>query len=210
MTQMDADQVGAARAEAAATAPGQLLMSYPITLPASYDMAIIRERVSTRGHLLDDRRGLVAKAYAIRESGVDRSPVNQYAPFYLWSDASAAAEFLWGGRGFDGIVRDFGRPVVRTWTPVATAAGGCGPSSVTHAELSTWPIGPDMDLLQTARQISDRARERAAQPGVHLALAGIDPVSWQAVEFVTTSGRSAMDGGVRFQVLHVSQPAAGS
>lgn len=58
-------------------------MQYDIALPAGYDMTIIRERVATRGHALDDRAGLGLKAYLIRERGVAGSPVNQYAPFYL-------------------------------------------------------------------------------------------------------------------------------
>jgi hypothetical protein len=58
-------------------------MQYEITLPADYDMEIIRERVATRGAALDDFAGLGLKAYLIRERGVDGSPVNQYAPFYL-------------------------------------------------------------------------------------------------------------------------------
>lgn len=29
-------------------------MNYRITLPADYDMQIIRDRVATRGHLLDE------------------------------------------------------------------------------------------------------------------------------------------------------------
>jgi hypothetical protein len=60
-------------------------MRYAITLPSDYDMNIIRHRVATRGHLLDTFHGLGLKAYFIRERGVDGSPVNQYAPFYLWA-----------------------------------------------------------------------------------------------------------------------------
>lgn len=91
---------------------GAVALHYPINLPADYDMAIIRERIRTRGHALDDRKGLVLKAYCLREVGVDDSRINQYAPFYLWDSAAAAADFLWGGAGFGGIVDDFGRPTV--------------------------------------------------------------------------------------------------
>jgi hypothetical protein len=34
------------------------------------------------------------------------------------------AHFLVGGGGFQNIVRDFGRPVVRHWTGVAAVTGG--------------------------------------------------------------------------------------
>jgi hypothetical protein len=86
-------------------------------------MKIIRERVATRGAALDDFPGLGLKAYLIRERGVDGSPVNQYAPFYLWQSPAGMNRFLWGGEGFHGIVRDFGRPAVRHWTGVALEHG---------------------------------------------------------------------------------------
>lgn len=89
-------------------------MQYEITLPADYDMGIIRERVATRGHLLDDFPGLGLKAYLIRERGA-ASPVNQYAPLYLWSAPEGMNAFL-RGPGFQGIVDDFGRPDVQHWT----------------------------------------------------------------------------------------------
>jgi hypothetical protein len=55
-------------------------MQYEITLPAEYDMKIIRHRVATKGHLLDAFPGLGLKAFVIRERGIGGSPVNQYAP----------------------------------------------------------------------------------------------------------------------------------
>ncbi|MEV7966178.1 DUF4865 family protein [Sphaerisporangium sp. NPDC088356] len=58
-------------------------MQYEITLPADYDMAIIRHRVATKGTALDGFRGLGLKAYAIRQRGFGGSPVNQYVPSYL-------------------------------------------------------------------------------------------------------------------------------
>ena len=73
----------------------QLMAHYPINLPTDYDMGIIRERVRTRGSALDDREGLVMKAYCVREAGVDGATGNQYAPFYLWADTAAAGQFHW-------------------------------------------------------------------------------------------------------------------
>ncbi len=100
------------------------LMQYEITLPADYDMGIIRQRVATRGSRTDDFTDLGAKAYLIRERGQHGSPVNQYAPFYVWAGDTGMNHFLFGP-GFDGIRTDFGRPAVRTWQTVA-----CGLASV--------------------------------------------------------------------------------
>lgn len=80
-------------------------MQYEITLPADYDMEIVRRRVETRGRALDEFPGLGLKAYLIRERGVRDSPVNEYAPFYLWHAVSGMNRFLWGGGGFHGARR---------------------------------------------------------------------------------------------------------
>ncbi|MFJ9173431.1 phosphotriesterase [Streptomyces sp. NPDC102360] len=48
----------------------------------------------------------------MRVRGVDGSPVNQYAPFYLWSTSAGMNASPWGP-GFQGIVADFGRPFVQ-------------------------------------------------------------------------------------------------
>ena len=71
-------------------------MQYEITLPAAYDMALIRHRVATKGPLLDGFAGVGLRAYLIRERGRDGSPVNQYAPFYLWADTDGMGRFLPG------------------------------------------------------------------------------------------------------------------
>lgn len=113
-------------------------MQYEITLPADYDMGIIRNRVAAKGHLLDKYAGLGAKAYLIRERGVDGSPVNQYAPFYLWNTPEGMNSFLWGP-GFQGIVDDFGRPEVQHWGGLAFAEGpgSLGATPATSATSTT-------------------------------------------------------------------------
>ncbi|MEU1282916.1 DUF4865 family protein [Kitasatospora sp. NPDC005856] len=103
-------------------------MQYEITLPADYDMGIIRKRVADKGHLLDAHPGLGLKAYLVRERGRQGSPVNQYAPFYLWRTAEGMNGFLWGP-GFRGLSADFGRPTVRHWLGAGLAHGASEASS---------------------------------------------------------------------------------
>lgn len=98
-------------------------MQYELTLPADYDMDVVRARVARVGHLLDDWEGLGFKTYLMRERGVNGSPVNQYAPFYLWNTVEGMNGFLWGG-GFQGLSNDFGRPSVRQWTGLSYEEGG--------------------------------------------------------------------------------------
>ena len=189
----------------------QLIMQYPITLPSDYDMNIIRDRVRQRGHLLDDRASLICKAYCIREVGVNKSTVNQYSPFYLWGDASAAANFLWHGTGFDGIVRDFGRPSVWTWIPEARVLGAAPASAVTRATVTTAQIPDGADLVEIAAQLSARVNKNTEDKRVHFALGGIDPKAWQTVEFTTLTELDNADAAEAiYTVLHISQPAVWS
>ena len=107
---------------------------YEITLPAGYDMGIIRDRVARRGHLLDDWGGLGLKAYLIRERGLRGSPVNQYAPFYLWNTVDGMNSFLWGG-GFQGVSDDFGRPSAEDGALCAAAAVDTSRWELVHFSL---------------------------------------------------------------------------
>lgn len=136
-------------------------MQYEITLPADYDMKVIRDRVATRGHLMDAYEGLGLKAFLIRERGLDGSPVNQYAPFYLWDDTGGMNRFLWGGGGFGGIVEDFGRPAVDHWTGVAFGFG---------AARDAPPRGASR-LRRTDRG-GRRSRDRGGRGGGGLGAAG--------------------------------------
>ncbi|GAA2721417.1 MULTISPECIES: DUF4865 family protein [Streptomyces] len=182
-------------------------MQYEIALPADYDMGIIRHRVATRGHALDERAGLGLKAYLVRERGADGSPVNAYAPFYLWQDTGAMSDFLVGGGGFQGIVRDFGRPAVRHWTGVACAAGparGCAPKA---ASRQLTPLPADADPAEAVAEALAGLAGAARTAGVHTAAVGVDPREWQLLRFVLwQEGVPDGEAGERYRVLHLSDP----
>ena len=188
---------------------------YEVTLPADYDMRVIRERVAAAGPMLDDRAGLGLKAYLIRERAAGGSPVNQYAPFYLWNDVGAMAHFLLGRGGFENIIRSFGRPAVHHWTGIAALPGPARDTVPTAASrrLTLLPAGPDAD--DTGLGLADRidletARlaQTAAHGGVHTAVLAVDPGSWRLVRFVLADSRDALDQEAteRYEVLHVSAP----
>ncbi|MEU3771805.1 DUF4865 family protein [Streptomyces sp. NPDC032472] len=188
---------------------------YEITLPADYDMQIIRKRVAEGGHVLDDRAGLGLKAYVIRERGTDGSPVNQYAPFYLWNDTGAMARFLVGGGGFQNIVRDFGRPVARHWTGIACHAGPArtAPPRAASRRLTAVPCDADPDrtglgLTALVEREAEELRQLARQEGVHTAALAVDPHHWQLLRFVLWAETSAPDEDAteRYEVLHLSAP----
>ncbi|MFF5973233.1 DUF4865 family protein [Streptomyces sp. NPDC012769] len=182
-------------------------MQYEIALPADYDMEIIRRRVATRGHLLDDFPGLGLKAYLIRERE-DGSPVNQYAPFYLWAAPAGMNAFLWGP-GFQGIVSDFGRPVVRHWTALAYEEGPATSATPRAATRRRQPLPEGAapgDAVADA--VARHAREAAADGVVASALA-VDPRHWELLSFTLWAAPEPPDGDERFQVLHLSAPERG-
>lgn len=180
-------------------------MQYEITLPADYDMAIIRHRVATKGAMTDDFEGLGLKAYGIRERGVGGSPVNQYAPFYLWASGEGMNRFLWGA-GFGGLSRDFGRPIVRQWTGLAFERGPASDAAPGFATRRIEPIAPDSDATENIEAALVETRERARATTVHSTALAIDTHAWELVHFTLGAGPAPGDGGTAYEVLHLSSP----
>jgi hypothetical protein len=180
-------------------------MQYEITLPGDYDMAIIRRRVAERGAATDAYAGLGLKAYAIRERGVDGSPVNQYAPFYLWATPEGMNSFLWGPP-FAGLSADFGRPQVNNWTGLAFHPGPARESDATMATRSAQPIPVDADPRGAIDAALAQAEVDAVTPDVHSTAVVIDPSRWELVRFTLWDGRPPPGSGIAYEVLHVSCP----
>ncbi|MEU5686443.1 DUF4865 domain-containing protein [Streptomyces venezuelae] len=180
-------------------------MQYEITLPADYDMGVIRNRVETKGHLLDDFPGLGFKAYLMRERGKDDSPVNQYAPFYLWNTAEGMNSFLWGP-GFQGLSEDFGRPTVEHWTTLAYEEGSASGAVPRAAIRRRQRVPASMHLPGTAAELAAEAGRLARNEGAVSALTAVDPRTWEAVHFSLWESEAPQGVGDVFQVLHVSAP----
>jgi hypothetical protein len=183
-------------------------MQYELTLPADYDTDVVRARVSRVGHKLDDWAGLGLKAYLLRERGVHGSPVNQYAPFYLWNTVEGMNAFLWGGP-FQGLSDDFGRPVVRQWTGLAYEEGAAAGRPARFAVRRRRPLPDGLVHSEVAREAADEAGRLAREDGAVLAAAAVDTSRWEIVHFsLWEHGDPATvkaDGDL-FQVLHVSAP----
>lgn len=183
-------------------------MQYELTLPADYDMDIIRSRVARVGNLLDDWDGLGFKAYLLRERGVHGSPVNQYAPFYLWNTVEGMNRFLWGG-AFQGLVNDFGRPEVSQWTGLAYEEGGAAGSPAAVAVRQRQRIAGSGDLAEVMEDAVGETRRLAGEDGAVLAAAAVDPHSWELVHFSLWEHDTPKAEGDVFQVLHLSAPGRG-
>lgn len=173
-------------------------MQYQNTLPANYDMDVIRERVATVGSSLDDHPGLGLKAYLMRERGVDDSPVNEYSPFYLWHTMEGMNAFLWAG-GFRRLCEFFGRPVVQQWTGLAFHTGPALAATPAKATKKTWRIPPHADA---AAEIERAIAETELPDGVHSTALAIDTRSWELVRFTLYDELDGAD----YTVLHTSTP----
>ncbi|MFE0802228.1 DUF4865 family protein [Streptomyces sp. NPDC058812] len=181
-------------------------MQYEFTLPADYPMDVIRKRVARTGHLLDRWPGLGIKAYLMRERGVHGSPVNQYAPFYLWNTMEGMNSFLWEG-AFQRPTDDFGRPSVRQWTGLAYEEGAAVRSPARTAVRQRQPVPDGVPLSEVAAQAVRETGRPAAGDGTLLAAAAVDTGRWELVHF-SLHAQDAPDkvAGEVFQVLHVSAP----
>jgi hypothetical protein len=183
-------------------------MQYELTLPADYDMGILRDRVARISHLLDDWDGLGIKTYLTRERGAHGSPVNQYAPFYLWNTMQGMNSFLWGG-AFQGLSDDFGRPVVRQWTGLAYEEGGAAGSPARVAVRWRQPLPDGVPLVEMAEDVARETGRLAAQDGAVLAAAAVDTSRWETVHFSLWEHDAPKAEGDVFQVLHLSAPGRG-
>lgn len=186
-----------------------LTMQYRITLPADYDMAIIRRRIADRGHLTDNFPQLAFKAYlyADRHEPYAAGKENRYAPFYLWHDTDGMNAFL-GGAGFAGVIDSFGRPLVRTWS-AWHAEMASDLSAATYATCETIAIAEHVALgsLRETWQAHDRAD---VDRGALAAVSAFDPTGWTIMHFrlwrdAVHASSETMDV---YRVGHVSQPSA--
>ncbi|MGY4923441.1 DUF4865 family protein [Streptomyces sp. 900105755] len=184
-------------------------MQYEFTLPAEYDMGVIRARVARVGHLLDDWDGLGVKAYLMRERGRHGSPVNQYGPFYLWNTVRGMNSFLWAG-AFQGPVDDFGRPRIRQWTGLAFEEGTAAGSPAAFAVRRRRPVPEGVELAAFMADAADETGRLAAEDGAVLAASAVDTDAWELVHFSLWEHDTPKAEGDVFQVLHLSEPGRGA
>ncbi len=181
------------------------VMQYAITLPADYDMQIIRTRVATRSWFTDDFAGLATKAYAIRERGKADSAVNEYAPFYVWTSLRGMNAFLWGD-GFAGLCADFGRPRVRSWVGVAYERGPAYEAVPREATRHIECLDADGSPVDAQRRAIEEATRVGGTDNVHSVAASIDISRWELVLFTLWGNTGACGHGTRYTVLHTSTP----
>jgi hypothetical protein len=186
-----------------------ITMQYRITLPADYDMGIIRQRIAEKGHLTDNFPNLAFKAYlyADRKMPYAEGHENLYAPFYLWHNTEGMNAFFGGGI-FAGVVASFGRPVVRTWS-AWRAEVVADLSSAERATREIVPIAANTSLETLREAESDKARNDLDR-GAMAAISAFDPTGWTLLRFRLwreSIQRPIGDDVDVYEIGHISQPA---
>ncbi|MFT4502826.1 DUF4865 family protein [Caballeronia sp. 15711] len=189
------------------------IKQYQITLPADYDMRIIRSRVANKGASFDTFTGLGLKCFLIREKGKFGAQANQYSPVYLWPQVDAMWGFL-AGPAFGGIKESFGVPLVETWPCLAFARTERldDPTAIASVTREEETLPPDTDLVELRRREVKLASDLVnSTKGLLARAVGLDPRSWHLVRFdYWERPQSDLPAGFHsYEVLHVSAPAFG-
>lgn len=186
-----------------------LTMQYRITLPADYDMDIIRRRIAERGHLTNDFPQLAFKAYLYADSSQPYAAGREqcYAPFYLWHDTQGMNAFL-GGAGFAAVIASFGRAAVHIWS-VWHAQMAPDLSVATHASCERLSLGryAALDAIRDAEQAQADADLAC---GAVAAVSSFDPSRWTIMRLRLWRDAGPLSGRDMdiYQVGHISQPSA--
>lgn len=185
-----------------------IAMQYSFTLPADYDMGLVRKRIADKGPLLDRHPGLGFKAYLVadRANRALAARENLYAPFYLWADADPLQRFL-GGAVFPGVAGAFGWPSIRTW-PVWQAHLSAEARHARFATRETAAIAPFSDLAGLQKDEGE-ALERDVAQGAVAAVSAFEPTGWTSLRFRLWRDLPDLPAAPDRQfyaVGHVSQP----
>ncbi|MFZ6743677.1 DUF4865 family protein [Undibacterium sp. JH2W] len=193
-----------------------IAMQYNFTLPADYNMDIVRQRIASKGHMLDNFPGLAFKAYlhASKDSEPTASSQNVYAPFYLWNDNEGLNNFLCGD-GFKAVSHAFGWPAVKQWSVWHSHVG----EQVRSAKFATRQvsaIAPYTALGGLREEETGAAKRLSQQDGVLATLVAFDPNEWTLVRFTlwrdaavakTAAQAAGLPATVQaYEVGHVSAP----
>lgn len=186
---------------------GLLAMQYCYTLPADYDMSIIRRRIAAKGHLMNGFPDLLFKAfsYSARDYNHCYSQTNRYAPFYVWRSPSGMNRFL-QNPGFAALVQSFGWPVIKTWSVLsAQFRDTFSIASWATRELVDIPAYTQLEQLQ--REEAGQISEDIASKRILGALSAFEPTAWTLVRYKLWSTCPTQLVNTKTQIYQVGQLA---
>ena len=185
-----------------------LAMQYSFTLPADYDMDVIRRRVTDKGPAINGFPGLGFKAFLYARRG-DHGPENLYAPFYLWDNNDSMNRLL-SGPVFTGVSEAFGWPSVKTWS-VLHAEKTAAFRQAKYFTREIVPIAPYTALAQLQSAETELAQAAVTGKGALTAVAAFEPTTWTLVRARLWNDRPAQlpSGGQLYVVGYLASGTNG-
>ncbi len=179
-----------------------LMTQYFHRLPATFDMAPIRERAVRVGAAYDAVPGLCFKAILVRERGRYGAAANAYASLYLWQNA--AAGFV-QGELFRGVTGSFGRPAIETLLVLDARAGVARvPRSLRRQDVAI-PLDADLEAVCAAER--ERNRTEASGDAVAASVVALDVQSWRVVRIVLSADEPRPDdGATAYELAYLAGP----
>lgn len=167
-------------------------MQYKIMLPDTFDMDIIRERVKNNGHKTDGFQDLLFKAYLIQDS----SDSKQYAPLYIWKDASGMNKFIFEGF-YDNILNSFGWQNINIAVPLKVELSP-------EFDKAKYLLEIEHEIAKTDKmslpQFSKTDEDCLGKVLVY------NPDKWKYVEFYFYEEEPEQTVGAKiYEILHISQ-----
>jgi hypothetical protein len=181
-----------------------IIAHYAHRLPADYDIDIIRNRASARGHLYDAVPELYFKGFLLRERGRFGAIANEYSALYLWRRDEAFHDFLVNGR-FKSVTDSFGRPQIETRFVLDALKGEGSEARFLTKQEQDIPV--DADLTSAFAEEIARNREAAKEVGVVAAAVGVDAQNWKFTRVLLSEKEPAgREQGTAYQVLYLARP----
>ncbi|HLZ02857.1 MAG TPA: DUF4865 family protein [Bradyrhizobium sp.] len=181
-----------------------IIAHYAHRLPADYDIGIIRNRASARGHLFDAIPELYFKAFLLRERGRFGAIANEYSSLYLWRKDEGFRDFLVGGRT-KSVTDSFGRPQIETRFVLDALKGKANEARFLYKQEQDIPL--DADLTSVFAAEIERNREVAEEAAVVASAVGVDAQNWKLTRvLVSEKEPSGQEQGAAYQVLYLARP----
>jgi hypothetical protein len=181
-----------------------IIVHYAHRLPADYDLDTLRGWLRERGAVWDAVGELYFKAFLLRQAGRFGASANNFSSLYLWQYDRAFRDWLVRG-GYEVVTDVIGRADIETYVALDAFRGRARQARFLYRDDIA--IALDADLTAAFAREIERARDRAAQPDVVAAVAGLDPQNWKFVRVLLSEeepGASAC--GTAHQIAHLSRP----
>jgi hypothetical protein len=181
-----------------------IIARYAHRLPADYDISIIRNRASARGHLFDAIPELYFKGFLLRERGRFGAIQNEYSSLYLWRKDEGFRNFLVDGRT-KSVTDSFGRPQIETRFVLDALKGSGEAARFLYKQQRT--IAHDTDLTSAFAEEIARNREAAQEAGVVVSAVGVDAQNWKFTRVLLSEREpSGAKGEEAYQILYLAKP----